>query len=794
MSPMRDAPDRALARPRLRPLAALLALLVLGAVGFLAVSSVLPPAARDASAPAAEFSAGRAFQHVQAMSTAPHPAGSAANDRVRDYLVTTLRGDGLDPQVQDTITEQGGQLSGAAGGVAMARVRNVIATIPGTASTGRVFLVAHYDSVPTGPGANDDLAGVSTILETVRALTASGQRLRNDVVVVLTDGEEACLCGAEAFVKQHPLARDGGVALNLEARGTGGPAITFETSPDDEKLIGVFAKAPHPVGTSFAVEVYRLLPNDTDFTPFRESGFRGLNTAYIDGAANYHAPTDTASRMDQDSLEHHGENALALVKEFGRGDLTDLEARSDATYFPTPAGLARYPGWLVWPLALLALLAVLRLGASVRKRGLATRGKLWGGFLLGLIPLLGAPVLAQSLWQVVTIIRPAYTDLPIDPYRPLWFRLGAIAATVFVVFAWYALLRRRMTPAALTVGGLGWLAVLGLLLAWFAPGGSYLFALPALAGALMGLLAIAFRGGWGSVLALLAGGAVAVVVLVPMVMLFFPALGMVLAASGALLGVALGLALLPVVDLLHPEAGGQRGLVAARSRRLGLLPSLLALLAIVGCGAAGLYTDRFDADHPEPTHLMYALDTDTGQARWLSDETRPRPWTAQFVAGSKRPVVDTLPAFGAARLLTGPADAADLAAPQLTVVSDTREGASRVLRLRLRSQRPVRFTALHVATGTTVTAASVNGRAVPTDVAADDRDGAWGFGFIFFAAPPEGLDVLLRLDGAAPARFRAMDGSDGLTGLPGFRPRPADVGAVGSHTSDLVAVAKTYTL
>nr|WP_285685025.1 M28 family peptidase [Actinoplanes sp. NBRC 103695] len=791
MSPMRDAPDRALTRPRFRPLAALVALLALAAVGVLSVWSVLPPAARDVSAPPGEFSAGRAFQHVQAMSTAPHPAGSAADDKVRDYLIATLNGFGLTPTVQDTITEQGGQLSGAAGGVAMARVRNVIATIPGSASTGRVFLVAHYDSVQTGPGANDDLAGVSTILETVRALTSSGRQLRNDLVVVLTDGEEACLCGAEAFVRQHPLARQGGVALNLEARGTSGPAITFETSPDDEKLIDVLAETPKPVGSSFAVEVYRLLPNDTDFTPFRDAGFRGLNTAYIDGAAHYHAPTDTASRMDRDSLEHHGENALVLAEEFGGRDLTGLEARSDATYFPVPGGLAHYPGWLVWPIAVLALIGVLRLGSRARKRGLVTRGKLWGGFLLGLIPLLGAPVLAQSLWQVVTIIRPAYTDMPIDPYRPLWFRVGVLAATAFVVFAWYALLRRRMTPAALTIGGLGWLAVLGLLLAWFAPGGSYLFAVPALAGALMGLLAIALRGGWGSTLALIIGGGAAVVVLAPMVLLFFPALGMVLAASGAMLAVALGLALLPLVDLIHPEAGGQRGTVALRARRLGLLPSLLALLAIVGCGAAGLYTNKFDADHPEPTHLMYAVDTDTSQAYWLSDESRPRPWTAQFVAGSKRPVTDFLPAFGDEKLLTGPATAADnLVAPQVTVVSDTREASGRVLRLRLRSQRPVRLTALHVASDVTVTAASVGGRAIPTEAKAG---GTWGFGFVFFAAPPEGVEVILRLAGTGPVRLRAMDGSDDLTALPGFRPRPADVGVVGSHSSDMVAVARTYT-
>lgn len=64
---------------------------------------------------------------------------------------------------------------------------------------------------------------MSAVLEAARALT-EGPRLRNDVVFVLTDAEEACLCGAEAFVGQHPLAADGGVVLNLEARGSGGPS------------------------------------------------------------------------------------------------------------------------------------------------------------------------------------------------------------------------------------------------------------------------------------------------------------------------------------------------------------------------------------------------------------------------------------------------------------------------------------------------------------------------------------------------------------------------------------------
>ncbi len=786
---MREAADRALTRPRLRALAAAVALALLVLAGAAAAWSIRPPAARGADTPPGEFSAARAFQHVQAIATEPHVAGSAANDRVRDHLIGALRGLGLEPAVQDTVAVQGSsRLSASAGGIGLARVRNVVTLIPGSAPTGRIFLVAHYDSVQSGPGANDDGAGTSAILEAARALT-TGPRLRNDVVLVLTDAEEACLCGAKGFVDQHPLARDGGVVLNVEARGSTGPAITFETSRDDAELIDVYADVPKPVGTSFAVEVYRLLPNDTDFTAFREAGFRGLNAAYIDGAAIYHAPTDVPAAMDRDSLQHHGENVLALARAFGARDLRTLEARSDATYFPVPGALVHYPGWLVWPIAVAALLAVFALGRLARRRGLVSRGRLAGGFLLGLVPIVVAPLLAEGLWLLMRAMRPAYTGMPIDPYRPMWYRMAVLALTAFVVAAWYALLRRRISPAALAIGGLGWLAVLGLVLAWFAPGGSYLTALPALAGALAGLLAVLLRGGWGAVLAVTAGGAVAVVVLLPTAMLFFPALGLNLAGSGAVLAVLLGLALLPVIDLLHPEAGGQRGMVAARARLLGGVPTLVALLAAVALTATGMRMDRFDAAHPALTQLMYALDTDSNSARWLSSETTPQPWTAQYVTGEPGPVVETLPAFGTEKLRTGPATAATLPAPQLTVVSDTPSAQGRALRLRLVPQRPVRFVTLHVAADAEVTGAVVGGHRVPPDTAAGDP---WGFGFVFHAPPAEGIEVDLTVRAAGPVKFRAMDASDGLGSLPGFRPRPADVGIRGDHSSEMVAVARTY--
>jgi hypothetical protein len=778
-----------------RAFAALAALVVLALVGFAAVHSVEPPAAASASAPPSRFSAGRAFEQVQAIATVPHPVGSAAQDAVRDHLVTTLRGLGLSPEVQDTVSTEGGELSSSAGGVGLAHVRNVITVLPGTASTGRLFLVAHTDSVQTGPGGNDDAAGVATVLETARALV-EGPRLRNDVVLVLTDAEEACLCGAAAFVHQSPLAAGGGIVLNFEARGSSGPAIMFETSDHNRGLVEAYAHTPKPVGTSFAVEIYRLLPNDTDFTPFRLAGFQGLNSAYIDGATVYHAPTDRPSAMDRDSLQHHGDEALALTRRLGDEDLTELRSGEDATYFPAPGMLVRYPGSLVWPLAALAVVAVLALAWLARRRGLLTIGRGLRAFVLALIPIVAAPVLAQVYWLILKLIRPAYAELPIDPYHPQPYRLGVLAVTAIVVFAWFAMFRRRLGPAALAIAGLGWLSLLGLVLAGVTPGGSYLAALPALAGAVLGIVAILLRG-WWSVAAVVIGGGVATIVLLPAVVMLFPALGMPMAGAGAFLAVLLGLALLPVVDLIHPEGAGQRGLAALSARRRGLLPTLAAVLALVVSSAVGLAVDRFDPAHPAPTQLMYALDADDDTAEWVSDETSPQKWTSQYVSGRPHEIRATLPFFGPEKVRTGRAQAAGIPAPKLaiepsaSIEKDTPAADSRRLALRLTPQRAVRLVTLHVAAGTEVLAAEVQGRPIVPD---NRPNGRWGWGFVFHAPPAGGIEIILTVRTTGPVTFRVMDGSDGLAGLPGFRERPAGVGIVGSHTSELLAVAKTYQL
>jgi hypothetical protein len=281
-----------------------------------------------------------------------------------------------------------------------------------------------------------------------------------------------------------------------------------------------------------------------------------------------------------------------------------------------------------------------------------------------------------------------------------------------------------------------------------------------------------------------------VIILLPTVILLFPALGMPLAGADAFLTVLLGLALLPVVDLIHPEGGGQRGLAALSARRRAALPTAVAALALIVFSAVGLAVDRFDPAHPALTQLMYALDADTGTAEWVSDETSVQKWTSQYVSGSLHEVSDSLPIFGPEKVRTGKAQAASLPAPTLAVEQDSTAGGVRTLTLKLTPQRTVRLVSLHVGAGAQVLTAQIAGQSV-TPVR--EADGKWGWGFTFHGPPAGGIEITLTVRSPGPVTFRAMDGSDGFSGVPGFHARPPGVGIVGSHTSELLAVAKTYT-
>jgi hypothetical protein len=337
------------------------------------------------------------------------------------------------------------------------------------------------------PGASDDGSGVATLLETARALRA-GPRLARDVVFLLTDGEEPGLVGAQAFADHELEALPVAVVLNVEARGSGGPSLMFETSEGNAGLIDDLARsAPYPFASSLSSEVYRRMPNETDFTVFRKKGIPGYNLAYIDGYRHYHTPGDSLEHLDPRSVQHHGSYALALARRFG--DSPGVPAKPgverDAVYFNLVGSVfVHYSSLWVMPLAVLsAVLLAAALLWGVRRRHLR-----WRGVALGLAALLVgmvvAAVAAALFWDAVRALDPGYAKARQTVADLGGYRIAVTALAVVAAHGVNVLTRRWARAGEIHAGVLVGLALLSLASAALVPGASYLLVWPLFAGAL----------------------------------------------------------------------------------------------------------------------------------------------------------------------------------------------------------------------------------------------------------------------------------------------------------------------
>ncbi|MBR7618921.1 M20/M25/M40 family metallo-hydrolase [Phenylobacterium sp. 20VBR1] len=338
----------------------ILVAIVFGVALLAAAVANMTPKPLGVDAPAGVFSAGRAMVDDRVIAKVPHPVGSPANYAVRNYLVGRMTQLGLAPQVQrvDAFQERPGKEPLVIGGV----VENLIGVLPGKdRKAPALALMAHYDSVPGSPGAADDAAGVSAALEVMRVLKAEGTPAR-DVVLLLTDGEEAGLLGATGFFQSHPLAKQLGFVINMESRGGGGRANMFETAPANGAVIDLFRKASTaPASSSLIVYLYKQLPNDTDFTVPRKAGIAGLNYAFIARQFDYHSPVSTPENLNQGSLQHLGDEVLATAREAAFAPALPGKA-PDKVYANTLGNhLLTYPTLAGWGLLALTL-AVMALG------------------------------------------------------------------------------------------------------------------------------------------------------------------------------------------------------------------------------------------------------------------------------------------------------------------------------------------------------------------------------------------------------------------------------------------------
>jgi len=626
----------------------LLLLLFAAMLGAMAAtrSLVQPPPLREQNA-AGEFDAVRAKTRLASVlgDQRPHPADTAADDAVRARIVGQLRQLGLQPIVRDQFACN--ELYKARG-VSCARVRNVIAMLG--PSTGKaVLLNAHYDSTPVGPGASDDGIGVATLLEIATIL--KDRPLNRPVMLLFNEGEELGLIGARAFLAD-PLSRNVDALINLEARGVRGPVNMFETSRPNGAALSVFARVvKNPAANSLSTDVYRLLPNLTDVTSFSDRGWLTLNLAPIGNETRYHSPGDDVAALDPATLQHMGDQTLALTKALAAG----TPERSDGTAIFMDVG-----GRMLITLPLLVG-AVLFVALLLGTGWVALRR---GGLLRGAAVVAGSIVLSGLLAFVLLALAGAVRPGMFWRAEPIWTHLAVYASTMLVGAALVAtagapLDRARLRPAFWFV-----FLVIGGMIGLVAPGGIIFFLFPPLialaglaasrwwrhaelVGALAAILFLYLT--WGGMLGLLSE-------------LLNNGPMWVFAPLGALI-------LLPALIEAKPLLGGARAPAAAAA---GVL--------VLACWTVVLAVPAYSADRQQRFVIQQVTDSNTGK-NWWSVLNDGAPLPKAFPGAWKR---GKLPISDRERWLS-PAFATAMSAPDVEQVSQVEAGNERTLTLRLQT-------------------------------------------------------------------------------------------------------------
>ncbi len=495
-----------LTRRLLAPIAALLGLVA-------GLSVLILPSPTPTTAAPTTFSAERAMAAINRLADEPHSVlRREAHDRARDDVVGMFSDLGYTPTVHSDpmfdLSDPADKrifdgLSAEQQAVLKdAPAETIVVDVPGK-SEHTMALMAHYDSATveadesghqhitdgTSLGAADDGYGVAAIVETLRALKADGRQPENSLKIVITDGEEIGLVGARNEMRHHRADYENvDLVLNLEARGTSGPALMFETSSNNSAVAGYFlSHVKQPVAGSLLPSLYARMPNTTDMAAFIPEGFTVLNIAAIGDAEHYHHPTDAPRYVDHSTLQHYGDQVLGLTRAWAfDGQAPTLTADGDLHFFQLWRGLTvRYPAAVGTGLGCLAVIAALG-AVAVRARSLRWKrvlGTVWGltwramsvSAAAGLVQL-GAMAMK---WAPESGLGP-------NPLLPWMFAGGAligVGLTVrFVVRRWKEGLGQEAVAAVLLL-----LTAACIPLMVLVPGAAYVLVLPTLALALTAL-------------------------------------------------------------------------------------------------------------------------------------------------------------------------------------------------------------------------------------------------------------------------------------------------------------------
>ena len=327
-----------------------------------------------------KFVAAAAKKHLEQLTNfGARPAGSFQNEvQAVSFLVSRL--ESIDRQANssrigmeiDVQTVDGSFYLDKFAGVGLAQqysgLQNVVARLAPKSDKfvkrPAVLINCHFDSVPQGPGASDDGVSCAVMLEIIRVIINSKRIiLNNDLIFLFNGAEEYILPASHGFITKHHWAPDIKAFLNLEAAGSGGRELLFQSGPGNSWLLDAYIRsAPHPFASVIGQEIFQagIIPSDTDFRIFRDFGqIPGLDIAFVKEGFVYHTEYDTSNRIPLGSIQRAGDNVLAVAVRLARKkDLGGDSSNSSAVFYDLfGLKMISYPSWagVVLNLAAIAL-------------------------------------------------------------------------------------------------------------------------------------------------------------------------------------------------------------------------------------------------------------------------------------------------------------------------------------------------------------------------------------------------------------------------------------------------------
>ncbi|MDH4404162.1 MAG: M20/M25/M40 family metallo-hydrolase [Flavobacterium sp.] len=653
---------------------AILSLLFIAGILGLIYLLMMPQWVSTDNALLSEYSTKRALEKVKVISENPHFVGSGNHKLVGDYLVKELQKMGLETQIQEgtTLSDWGN----------LTKSKNILARIKGSNSSKALLLLSHYDSAPHSysHGASDDASGIATILEGVRAFLENKTPHKNDIIILFSDAEELGLNGAALFVSKSNWAKEVGLVLNFEARGSAGPSyMLMEVNKGNANMVKEFTAAnpSYPVSNSLMYSIYKMLPNDTDLTVFREQGkIQGFNFAFIDNHFNYHTAQDDIAHLSPKTMAHQGTYFVPLLNYFSNSDLSSLQSGDDYVYFNTPFNFVSYPFSWVFPMLIVAVflfLFLLFIGLGKRVLVFSEMGK---GFLIFLGAILVSGLTAFFGWKLLLKIYPQYNDiLQGFTYNGHDYIGAFVFLSLAISLLFYSNSNSDNKTENYSVAPLFIWIVINFAIALYLPGAGF-FIIPLFFSLFM-LAYFVTTQKTNPILNLILS-IPSLIIFVPFIIMFPIGLGLKILTGSAVLTILVFGLLLPILGSF-PRKG---------------FWSLVLFLISIGFFIKASFNSGYAIGTAKPNSLLYVYNADSKKAVWTTYDINLDPWTKLYLGENPKDAseLNKNPLFSKYKsgfTYSVEANIIDLGEPTISFLKDSIAGSQHYYKIKIKPNRQV---------------------------------------------------------------------------------------------------------